>query len=264
MKLDSLIKYLEKKFKPSLAASWDYSGFQLFNGKKINIEKEIENVLICLDFTLEVFEKIKKENYDLIISRHPFIFGDLKQNKKDPFKKEAIKFLKQNNIDIYSIHTNYDASKNQEMFSILENALPVKSISRWGLDKEGFEINLKTKLSLENINKILSKEFKSDFTFINSDEKEMFDNFKLVSGSGFTSVIETSQKNILFVTGEMKWNEYIYAESNNISVIVLGHYMENYFIKDIENKIAERFGNTVNVNSFDIKNQFKVIENKKV
>jgi putative NIF3 family GTP cyclohydrolase 1 type 2 len=69
---------------------------------------------------------------------------------------------------------------------------------------------------------------------------------------------EHGLKNCTYVTGEAKWSDFIYAKENGINLIIVGHYMENYFIDDIQTKITKTFGEELDCFSFDIKNMWMI------
>lgn len=259
MELIKIIKYLDKKFNPKLAAEWDFVGFpNLSNKHNLNLDIDINNVLICLDVTKVVVEQAIKNNIQLIISRHPFIFGELEIEKLNPAKKNMIKQLLQHNISLYSIHTNYDSSPNQAIKDLIEQQLLLKSVHKVGNDKESFHFKLKKPLKSEEFKNKMIKIFcvANIIESINWDNNQSIGEFYLTSGSGGSSMIEQRLENTFFITGEMKWNEWIYALDNNVPTLCLGHYMENYFVSDLTNKLKNAFSE-LSILEFDIKDQFR-------
>lgn len=105
MKLSEIISKLEKKFPKQNAESWDNVG--LLVGRK---ENEIKKIQISLDVTLKVIEEAIKNKVDLIISHHPIIFSSIKEINSDSLIGKKILKLIENNISVYSLHTNLDSS----------------------------------------------------------------------------------------------------------------------------------------------------------
>ncbi|WKY43388.1 Nif3-like dinuclear metal center hexameric protein [Eubacteriaceae bacterium ES2] len=106
VKLDQIIKVLETSAPRKLAESWDNVGLML--GER---NQEINRVLLTLDVTEAVIAEAIEKKVDLIISHHPFIFSGLKSLSCDSLKGRMIKSLIQNNIGVYSAHTNLDLAE---------------------------------------------------------------------------------------------------------------------------------------------------------
>jgi putative NIF3 family GTP cyclohydrolase 1 type 2 len=77
-----------------------------------------------------------------------------------------------------------------------------------------------------------------------------------VTGAGGSELIESKLENDVFVTGELKWNEAVYANDHHVSVLILGHYMENYFVNYLGQLLQDNF-NDLTIATFDIMNQVK-------
>lgn len=105
MKLSEIISKLEKKFPKQNAESWDNVG--LLVGRK---ENEIKKIQISLDVTMKVIDEAVKNKVDLIISHHPIIFSSIKEINSDSLIGKKILKLIENNISVYSLHTNLDSS----------------------------------------------------------------------------------------------------------------------------------------------------------
>ena len=106
MKTKALLRKLSTFFPKKLAEAYDYPGLQV--GK---LKEDTNNVLLCLDFDEDVLNYILnnklESQIDLIITHHPFIFG----NKKDILANDNNKNylyhkMEELNIPIYSFHTN--------------------------------------------------------------------------------------------------------------------------------------------------------------
>ena len=101
LKVSDIIVHIHKIANPSLAYEWDNVGFQLGDGNA-----EVKKILLTLDVTENAINKAIKENVDLIISHHPFIFKPI--NKiTNPIYLKLIK----NDISVFCAHTNLDVIK---------------------------------------------------------------------------------------------------------------------------------------------------------
>jgi len=105
MQIKELVNFLERYFPTALQEDYDNSGFQLGDG-----EEELKGVLACVDVTEDVIDEALKKDANFILSHHPVIFSGLKSlTGKNYVERIVIKAL-QNNIAIYSAHTNLDNS----------------------------------------------------------------------------------------------------------------------------------------------------------
>ncbi len=106
-----------------LAESYDNVG--LLIGSK---SRDISRVMVCLDVTMDVVEEAIKKGVDLIVSHHPIIFRGIKKIVSDDVKGNIIYKLIQNNISVYSAHTNLDTTFGG-VNDFLAQALNLKNIS---------------------------------------------------------------------------------------------------------------------------------------
>jgi len=103
-KLREIITALEGVAPLSLQESYDNSGLQVGDPGM-----EVKEILVTLDVSEEVLSEAKKLGCNLVVSHHPVIFGGLKSiTGKNPAER-IVRMAIQNEIAIYSGHTNFDA-----------------------------------------------------------------------------------------------------------------------------------------------------------
>ncbi|MGI6340369.1 MAG: Nif3-like dinuclear metal center hexameric protein [Bacteroidales bacterium] len=107
MKLKELCSFLDSAIPLSFQESYDNSGLQVGNP-----EQEISSALLTTDITEEVVEEAMNNGCELIISHHPLIFKNLKSITGKTITETIILKSVQQNIAIYSSHTNLDAVQN--------------------------------------------------------------------------------------------------------------------------------------------------------
>ena len=73
MKCNNILDNLLKVMPRELAMSWDNVG--LLAGSK---EKEVKNIVVCLDLSEKLIERAISLKADLIVSHHPLIFSPIK------------------------------------------------------------------------------------------------------------------------------------------------------------------------------------------
>jgi dinuclear metal center YbgI/SA1388 family protein len=91
----------------ALQESYDNAG--LLVGKRTD---NINGILLCIDITEAVVDEAIQHKCNLIISHHPLIFKGLKRITGDDYVQRCVIKAIQNNISIYSAHTNLDSVAN--------------------------------------------------------------------------------------------------------------------------------------------------------
>lgn len=103
MKHLEIANLLEKMAPLSFQESYDNSGWQ--SGHP---EDECTGILVCLDVTEAIVSEAIQLGLNLIISHHPLIFKGLKKITGADYVQRTVLLAIQNNISIYSVHTNLD------------------------------------------------------------------------------------------------------------------------------------------------------------
>ena len=83
------------------------------------INREVKNILLCLEVTEKVIDDAIKKNCNFIFSHHPLLFQPLKKIDlvNDKNSKLVEKLIK-NDITLYSAHTNLDFTKDGVSFEL--------------------------------------------------------------------------------------------------------------------------------------------------
>lgn len=229
-----IIEQLEKWFSPSLALENDPIGLQL--GKN----KQISKILIALDTTKEVVDYAINKKIDLIINHHPFIYKTLEEEKLNPVKSKLINKINSHNIIVYNCHTNYDSANNGMNDYICEK-LNFKNVKINPINHLMRLITLSDKILLEQLMNIIKEKLSIKNILFSGDLNNKIKNIALLAGSG-SDVISTLDNNVdLFITGELKWHDWLQADQQQVSVLALGHYMENVFVEHLYQLLNEKF-----------------------
>ena len=249
----SFVLFINKYYSKKLGLKHDYIG----EHTKFKLKKEINVVLICLDITLNVVKEAIDKKADLIISHHPLIFGKFNDNKKIAYKKIIFDALNKYNISIYTTHTNYDASNQGMNYAILQQLgyNNIKSYSHSPLIKT---VKLDNPITtIQMIDKL-----KNVFNYQNisycGDLNKKLNYLALCSGAG-GSFIDKYLNKYLYITGELKWSDWILAEQNKQSVIVVGHYMEDFFVDNFSSYFKKSFNDKIKIYKIHINNPINYI-----
>lgn len=127
-----VIKILEQIAPTDLAESWDNVGFQIGN-----VNKAIGKIMVCLEVTDLIVEEAINKNVDLIITHHPLIFRPLKTLTDNDPVGTRIRKLIQNDINLYSAHTNLDIARGglNDYLANLINLERVDVLSKTGMEQ---------------------------------------------------------------------------------------------------------------------------------
>ena len=106
MKVKDIVAAIEDIAPLSYQESYDNAG--LIVGR---YDWELTGALICLDVVEEVVEEAIEKGLNLIISHHPIVFKGLKRFNGNNYVERTVMLAIQNNIAIYSAHTNLDSVK---------------------------------------------------------------------------------------------------------------------------------------------------------
>jgi len=124
MKTRQLIKELYRRYPLNIAeANEDYVGLMV--GK---LPLDVHKILLCLDMDETIFSDVLEFRPDLIITHHPFIYGEKKEVfAENPHKEDLYRLLKNHNFPVFSIHTNFDGG-TPGMNDTLAKMLDLKGI----------------------------------------------------------------------------------------------------------------------------------------
>ncbi len=218
-KINKIIKKIEEFAPLSTMQKWDNSGWQI----NLGIENT-KRILLALDVTSSTVDEAIEKKCDLIISHHPVFFNPIKVIDSD-FIIKAI----QNNIQIYSAHTNLDIAQggvSEELalrcgFTELDTAFEFIKYKKFSEEKNFSKLvsSLKTILCLPSLRVV-------------NGQRKTYSSIAFCSGSGAEYISEMEKIGIdVFITGDLKHHQALSAK--NITVIDPGHFYSEKFVVDI-------------------------------
>ncbi len=232
MKVSDFEKYIEEIAPLRLQEAWDNSGWQLKlkNG-------EFFKILIGMEVTSQVVSEAIELRADLILTHHPLIFTPLKMIDQKYVTGNLIKRLIENNISVYSVHTNFDIvekGNNDYIGELLgfENIGLMDGdeteICRVGMVSSG-SIMLEDLISWAEERIGVSRKF---FSLV-GDKTKYIKKVGWCSGAG-GDFIELAHKNQcdLYITGDVKYHGAQLAKELNLAVLDLGHFGTEYLFTE--------------------------------
>jgi len=106
VKASDIIKKIEQWAPQNLVDTWDNTGLQIGDP-----EQMIKGIIISMDVTEEVVEEAIREQCNMIVTHHPFIFRPIDRLILNTYKGRLIKKIISNDILIYNAHTNLDLAE---------------------------------------------------------------------------------------------------------------------------------------------------------
>ena len=217
MKICDVIEIIEKSFPCELAYEWDNVG--LLVGDR---NREVNNVVTCLDVTENVIEFAKECEAELIISHHPVIFSPINRINGDTKSGKLLMDVIENKIAIYSAHTNCDKAENGVNAKLCEilGLKDAESLEEDGLGRIG---NLDKPTPFYDFAKAVENELKTKIRFC-GDTKTVVKRVAVCSGAG-GDVLETAiiKGADVLVTGDTKYHQMLDAR-DGINIIDAGHF----------------------------------------
>lgn len=231
-----IYKYIDS-FAP-FDTAMDFDNVGILVGDKNSF---VRKVIVALDITADVVKEARKEGADLIISHHPVIFKPVKELNC----KSVVYMLAQSGINAICAHTNLDLSNPgvntcfAEAMSLKDFVLTDDGIAVGNLDTDKpltskqFAEYTKEKLHCEGVR----------YTDINNKIKRV-----AVAGGACGDYIYRAKElgADAFVTGEIKHNFILEADSIGLTVVDAGHYKTEDVITDfLVQKLNIQFENVV-------------------
>lgn len=105
VKIQTIINIIEAWAPKNLAEDWDNVGLQIGDCRTT-----INKIMLSLDITHEVVDEAINEGVNMIITHHPLIFKPVKNIRFDLPLGGLIAKLVQNDIAVYTAHTNLDSA----------------------------------------------------------------------------------------------------------------------------------------------------------
>lgn len=218
MKMNEIIKTIEKFAPLELQEAWDNSGIQIDFGNT-----DVKKILLALTVTEDIVNQAIQKKCDMIISHHPLFF---------------IPFSLQKGISIYSAHTNLDSTKGgttDTMISMLEmevsecigNFLRVVDLDK-EIELRDFIQLVKEKLGLDYIR------------VVNNFNKQKIKKIAFCAGSGadFLPLAQDIKADV-FVTGDIKYHTAI---DSGIILLDAGHFeSEHPVLNTVKELLMEEF-----------------------
>lgn len=257
MILKDLIKKIEKKYPLDLAYSWDNVGLMVGD-----FDCEIKKIMVSLEANEKVIDEAIEKNVDLIITHHPFIFSKMNKININDIKGKLIHKLIKNNINIYSMHTNFDVS-NDGLNDYFMEIMNFKNVEILDLNDKNCGLGrfstLENEISLKELCEKIKNNLNMEKIRVCGNLDSKIKKVAVVTGAGSDMAkICISKKIDVLITGDVKYHEAQDALDNNFNLIDCGHFETENIFKDCMSRFLktvcdiEVIESSVNLNPFII------------
>lgn len=212
MELVKVVEILEEIAPPQLADDFDEGRIGLI----LDMENDIKKVAVALDATSYVIKKAAEVKADMLVTHHTLIFHPI--NKVSKPLAECLRLAFENEISLYSMHTNYDRVEGG-INDVLASRLGLRNIKTAEMGRIG-EIEPCSQTELASR---VSEVLKTPVMY--AGEKEEIKRVMVVGGSGFsTEFLEIARENGVdaFISSELKHN--ILRAYEDLCLIDATHY----------------------------------------
>lgn len=240
MKTSKLIFKLRKIFPKKNGYNHDFSGLQVSK-----LKENTNSIVLCLDFDDDVLNKIKNKKIDLIITHHPLIYG-LKEKvlNNDEIKKKLVKKIEKLKIPVYSIHTNFDCSKNGMNDTIAE-ILELKKVNVLNDNKIVRGGYLPYEMEVKQFANYVKNKLKLSYVFLINEGKKKIKKVALCAGAGADLfMLAQKQKYDIFCSGDAVHHIRHNIVCYKYNYLEIPHEVEKVFIfkmkkilKEIDSKL---------------------------
>lgn len=233
MKLKDIYEALNQISPFNLQEEWDNSGLQIGN-----FDNNINEIIISLEATSEIIDNMP--NNSLLITHHPLIFKSIKKLDFQLYPSSCIQKAIKKNISIIALHTNFDKTHLNRF--VLSDILGFKEFV-----ENGLIIDFKINMDFDEFLKLVSDKIEvKELNYLK--QNEFIKSGSIVVGSGGSLIYNI--KSDLYLTGDIKYHEFIYAKEMKISLIDITHFeSEKYFVICMKNCL-ENLGYCCKIHNF--------------
>ena len=244
MKIKEIIAALERFAPLPLQEDYDNAGLQCGL-----TETEVSGALLCLDVTEEVLREAIDLGCNLIVSHHPLLFRGVKQVTDSTLVQRCLRMAIQNDLCIYSAHTNLDNAEDGVNFKMAEKLglIDVQLLSPRAVSVGARQVKGGSGVigylpegedSLAFLQRV-KQAFKVEALQHNQLLARPIQSVVICGGAGDFVLDEALAADAdAFLTGEMHYHVW-FGHEQELQIAVLGHYESEQFTREIFRDIIE-------------------------
>lgn len=235
MRLKEFVHELDRVLLPETAAEWDNCG--LLVGR---LEQPVSKALLALELTQDVLNEAIAQRCNLILTHHPVIFGSLRTLINKDSRNLIFQAI-QNDIALYSAHTNFDAIAGG-LNDFVAKKLDAKDIVVPASDPDQLlRILTIDEMSLSDTLDHIQKKLQVQNLRIVGNTTKQISRIGLVTGAGMDYAFKAFESGAdLFLTGDIKYHEAMNCQSEGFIVVDAGHFgTEKFFAEAMSTLLSD-------------------------
>ncbi len=230
MKTRALIKKLSNLYPKHLSESYDHVGLMVGP-----LKSEVQRVLLALDYDETVYEEARKQNVEMVITHHPFLFG--KRNfilKNNPEKSSLYKKSQEAGLMVYAFHTNFDNAING-MNDFLSKKLGLVNVTNYPL-YPGLRIgDLRETMEREDFVKMALKKLEVPYGLLLDYGTKKIQKVGIVGGAGSFYWKEAKELGAdIFISGDVPHHARRDMVNAGVNYLDIPHEVERIFIESFK------------------------------
>ena len=237
MTVYQLNNLLNQRIPRELSCSWDNDGLMCCPDDN----REVKNVLFCMDVTPEAIDYAIDNGYDLIVSHHPLIFKGVKSVSGDyGIPSRIIKLIK-NDVSVMSFHTRFDAVEGgvNDALAELFQLSDVQKIECDGIDMMRIG-TLEKEMEISDFVSMVCEKLGCNHLNYASNSGKVH-KLALLGGGGGSYIRNAHLSGAdTYLSGEIGYHNMNDCKDFHINLIEAGHYFtENIALKNLAKFVLE-------------------------
>ena len=219
-----IMELMEDWAPENLAEDWDNPGLCIGSP-----QEAVSKVLVALDDTEDVIDEAIRQKANLIVTHHPFLFRGIKKIREDQPTGRKIYKLIDNNIGVFSAHTNLDVAEGgtNDCLARLIGLCEIKALEE-GIGRIGV-LEQETSF-IEFANLVKRKLFLDSMRIVGKGDC-FVKRVALCTGAGIEFLDKEKKEGAdVYITSDFKYHEAQAAEEKNICLIDATHYASEVLI----------------------------------
>ncbi len=242
MIVNNIIEYLDARFPKTDAEDFDLSRIGFCAGSK-NIE--VKNIMLSLDLTMEVLDEAIEKNCNMIITHHPFIWNPISKFIFEDENTKIIKKLLNNEISLYSMHTNLDVALGGVNDTLAE-ILGLENIKNRNRENKGNFLRYGdiSETTLKEFSENVKLAFGLNGVRVLGDLNKKITKVGIIGGSGggISEIDDALYHNLdCYITGEVHLNCAQYAYVKGLAIIEVKHGVEKLVFTSLIEELRKEF-----------------------
>jgi dinuclear metal center YbgI/SA1388 family protein len=235
MKINKVLDVLESWMPKEISEDFDNVGLLIGDASK-----DLKNILVTLDATVDVIGEAIDKDCNLIISYHPIIFEGIKRiNEEKGYVQKALIKAIENRISIYALHTSMDNHPNgiseslakiiglNKTFTLIPKEKKINNL-KTGMGTVGY---LKSKISEEKFLDLVKKKINNTLIRHSKKTGKKISKVAIVAGSGSFAIDDCLDNNVdALITSDLKYHKF-FIENDKILLVDIGHFESEKHIK---------------------------------